>query len=227
MRIVYFKNGKKKETEKSNSDLEFNIQTVNHRTTAILTAKTDICLDQCDEYLDASINYSDLYFLNGYQSWTDTKEYKLAKKLRNIKKGPLIISKVFALAQYGDANFYKYSHNKSHGYDVFYSKGQSESFIFNLNYKNAYLIIELIKNKKKMHLITDTKGAKLSKGETFVLFDYCYFDDYQEGLNEFHTYFPKKGVEKLFGYTSWYNYYQNINEQIIMRDLEALDSRFD
>nr|MCR5787102.1 alpha-galactosidase [Acholeplasmatales bacterium] len=32
--------------------------------------------------------------------------------------------------------------------------------------------------------------------------------------------------EKIFGYTSWYNYYQNINEDIILRDLEGLDNRF-
>ena len=31
---------------------------------------------------------------------------------------------------------------------------------------------------------------------------------------------------KVLGYTSWYNYYQNINESIILRDLDALDERF-
>ena len=226
MRIVYYKNGKKKVTRRANSDLVFNTQMVNNRTTVILTAKTDIALDQCDCFIDAGINFSDLYFLNGYQSWTDTKEYKLAKRLRNIKKSPHIITKVFALAKYGDATFYKYSIKKSHGYDVFYSKGKNETFIFNLNFQKAYLIIELIKDRKSIHLITDTKGVKLAKGETFTLFDYCYYEEYEAGLKAFYDYFPKKGVDKLFGYTSWYNYYQNIDEKIIMRDLEALDSRF-
>ena len=226
MRIVYYKNGKKKVTRRGNSDLIFNTQILNNRTTIILTAKTDISLGQCDMFLDSGVNFSDLYFLNGYQSWTDTKEYKLAKRLRNIKKSPHIITKVFALAKYGDSTFYNYSIKKSHGYDIFYSKGKCESFIFNLNFKNAYLIIELIKDRKSIHLITDSKGIKLSKGETFTLFDYCYYEDYQQGLEAFHEYFPKKGIDKIFGYTSWYNYYQNIDEKIIMRDLEALDKRF-
>ena len=52
--------------------------------------------------------------------------------------------------KYGDSTFYKYSINRLHGYDVFYSKGKYESFIYNLNYKNAYLLIELIKNKKEI-----------------------------------------------------------------------------
>ena len=48
----------------------------------------------------------------------------------------------------------------------------------------------------------------------------------QEGMAQYLADFPGKPVEKLFGYTSWYNYYQNINEEIILRDLNALDSRF-
>ena len=226
MRIVYYKNGKKRIARRSNGDLVVNTQIINNRTTVILTARADIALDQCDTFLESNVNFSDLYFLNGYQSWTDTKEFKLAKRLRNIKKSPHIITKVFALAKYGDAPFYKYSIKKSHGYDIFYSKGKCESFIFNLNFKNAYLIIELIKDRKSLHLITDTKGIKLAAGDTFTLFDYCAYDDYEEGYKSFQEYFPKKGVEKLFGYTSWYNYYQNIDEKIILRDLEALDSRF-
>lgn len=226
MRIVYFKDGKKIVTEKANEDLSLETKVVNNRTTIVLTANVDLKLGQADDYLQFNVNFKDLYFLNGYQSWTDTKEYKLAKRLRNINKSPHIIVKLFALKQYGDSLFYKYSIKKSHGYDVFYSKGDFESFIFNLNYDNAYLIIELLKDKKIIHLISDTLGIKLKAGESVTLFDYCFYDNYEEGLESFYKYFPKKNVEKVFGYTSWYNYYQDINDKIILRDLEALDSRF-
>ena len=185
MRIVYYKNGKRKVTRRGKSDLIYNVQLVNNRTTVIVTARTDIVLDQCDSWLDFDVNFKDLYFLNGYQSWTDTKEYKLAKRLRNIKKSPHIITKVFALAKYGDATFYKYSIKKSHGYDIFYSKGKHESFIFNLNFKTAYLIIELVKDRKNIHLISDTKGIKLEKGQTATIFDCCFYQDFNEGLKAF------------------------------------------
>ena len=226
MRIVYFKDGKKIVTEKANEDLSLETKVVDNRTTIVLTANADLKLGQADDYLQFNVNFKDLYFLNGYQSWTDTKEYKLAKRLRNINKSPHIIVKLFALKQYGDSLFYKYSIKKSHGYDVFYSKGEFESFVFNLNYDNAYLIIELLKDKKIIHLISDTLGIKLKAGESVTLFDYCFYDNYEEGLESFYKYFPKQNVEKVFGYTSWYNYYQNINDKIILRDLEALDSRF-
>ncbi len=226
MRIIYFKNGKKRVSRRANKDFSLKTQIIDNRTTVVLTAKEDIALGQCDDFLTFDVNFRDLYFLNGYQSWTDTKEYKLSKRLRNINKSPHIIVSMYALKQYGDSLFYKYSIKKSHGYDIFYSKGDFESFIFNLNYDNAYLIIELIKDRKNIHLITDTKGIKLKAGESVTIFDYCFYDNYEEGLKAFHEHFPKKNVEKVFGYTSWYNYYQDINDKIIMRDLEALDTRF-
>ena len=54
--------------------------------------------------------------------------------------------------KYGDATFYKYSNKKLHGYDIFYAKGNNELFIYNMNFKNAYLIIELLKNKKSFKI---------------------------------------------------------------------------
>ena len=226
MRIRYFKNNQLFETALDNEDLSLQTKVSGHRTTVSLTAKEEIVLDQIDSLIDFKVNNNDLYFLNGYQSWTDTKEFKLSKKLRNINNGPHLLAKLFSLKEYGDALFYKYSRNKSHGYDVFYSKGQNECFLFNLNYEIAYLIIELIKNAKETHLISDTKGIKLQKGESVIIYDYCFYDNFSEGLEAFNKQFPKKNVEKLFGYTSWYNYYQNITEDIILRDLDALDERF-
>ncbi|MCR5184800.1 MAG: alpha-galactosidase [Bacilli bacterium] len=226
MRVYYLKNGKKKKAEYTNKDIVLATTMVDNRTTVVLKAKADISLLKAEEIIPFHVNYGDLYFLNGYQSWTDTKEFKLNKRLRNIKKSPHIITRKFAMDKYGDSSFYKYSIKKSHGYDIFYSKGEHESFIYNLNYQTAYLIVELIKDRRNIHLLSDVKGLKLKAGEEATIFDYRLFYSYQEGLETFEKDFPKKDIEKLFGYTSWYNYYQNINEEIILRDLEALDKRF-
>ena len=227
MQVYYFKNNKKMKTSLSNKDMEVLSSIKDNRQIVKIKALEDITLLGADHYLGFAAHRKDQYFLNGYQSWTDTAEYYLSKRLRNIKKSPHIISHMFAMDKYGDATFYKYSCRKSHGYDVFYSKGEYESFIYSLNYKTAYLIIELLKNHKKvLHLISDVKNITLKKGEELTVFDYKYFSSYKEGLEEFNKEFPVLHKEKLFGYTSWYNYYQNINEEIILRDLEALDNRF-
>lgn len=227
MNIRYIKNKKEYSNFDSCEDYRIDVVKTENRTSVTLTAKCDLELVKAIDLFPLKTNKKDLYFLNGYQSWTDTKEFKLADRLRNIKKSPHIISHMFAMHAYGDSHFYKYSIKKSHGYDLFYSKGENESFIYNLNFDVAYLIIEIIKDKRStIRLISDLEGLKLKKGESVKIFDYYFFSDYKEGLKSFNDHFPLINKEKIFGYTSWYNYYQNINEEIILRDLKALDNRF-
>ncbi len=227
MNIKYYKNGKKYSNFDTCKDFEIESLKKGGKHTVTLIAKKDIELIEVVDLLPIPTNLKDLYFLNGYQSWTDTKEFKLADRLRNIKKSPHIISHMFAMHAYGDNHFYKYSIKKSHGYDLFYSKGKNESFIYNLNFDVAYLIIEIIKDKRTtLRLISDLNGYKLKKGESVKIFDYYYFPDYEKGIESFNAHLPLLNKEKIFGYTSWYNYYQNINEEIILRDLKALDDRF-
>ena len=230
MQIKYRKGDSKRATtiKRSNRDVRVLIyQEEEHVRIKIRALTDDITLVHAKETLPFNVNFGDLYFLNGYQSWTDTKEFKLVKRLRNVKKSPHLIVKKFGMDKYGDTTFYNYSIKKSHGYDVFYSKGEFESFIYNMNYDIAYLLIELVKDRRDIYLTSLLNGLKVKKGEEVVIFDYYYFDSYEKGLESFYQNFPKlEGKEKIFGYTSWYNYYQNINEEIIMRDLEALDNRF-
>ena len=227
MRIKYISSNKKHNTKRNNHDLRILVHQDNEHVIVKVRALTDITLINAKEVIPFNVNFHDLYFLNGYQSWTDTKEFRLIKRLRNIKKSPHIIVKRYAMDKYGDSTFYKYSIKKSHGYDIFYSKGEFESFIYNMNYKNAYLLIELIKDKRDIYLTSMLEGITLKKGEEIVIFDYYYFDSYEDGLASFKENFKELNKsEKIFGYTSWYNYYQFINEEIILRDLEALDNRF-
>ena len=226
MRLYYLKNLRKHIAKYSNEDVKFDIRMFNARTTIRIKAKNDITLLKADEVIPFNVNFQDLYFLNGYQSWTDTKEFKLVKREKNIKKSPHIITKMFAMDKYGDSSFYKYSIRKSHGYDLFYSRGENELLIYSHNAETAYLIIELIKDRKSVHLISDVKGIKLKKGDEITIFDYSLIYDLVDGMESFLNDFKYKNIEKIFGYTSWYNYYQNINEQIILRDLDALDNRF-
>ncbi len=227
MKITYLKNNKKCSTRYSNKDVLVSVKMINNHTTVTVTALTNITLLEASDTIPFHVNFHDVYFLNGYQSWTDTKEFKLATKLRNVKNSPHIITHQFALDKYGDSTFYKYSFKKSHGYDIFYSRGKNEIFAYSLNGKNAYLIFELIKDRRDIHLISDIKNWKLLAGESAVVFDYCLYYNYQEGLEAFRQDYPDRDIRKIFGYTSWYNYYQNINEEIILRDLDALDERFE
>ena len=169
----------------------------------------------------------DLYFINGYQSWTDTREYYGDARERDVSSLPTPLIRSFALDRYGDATFYQYDKRILHGYDVFYVRGKSGAFISSLNTENAYLIIEVTRRTGSVRLIGDVRGAKLNAGDEFTVCDYLYAGSREAGLALFDKYYPKRETKKIFGYTSWYNYYQKIDEKILLRDLDALDSRFD
>ncbi|MBR6918488.1 MAG: alpha-galactosidase [Clostridia bacterium] len=218
-----------------NGDVSLSFSDNGERRTVTLTAKRSVDLSQ---YFETDHDFitlrddeepdpkGDLYFINGYQSWTDTREYYGDARERNVTALPRALVRSFSLDRYGDALFYEYNKRVLHGYDVFYVKGKTNAFILNLNYKRAYLIIEVVRSIGAVSLLSDIRGVSLKAGESFVICDYFYSGSYDEGIARLDEYFPKKKIEKIFGYTSWYNYYQDINDKTILRDLDALDSRF-
>lgn len=229
-----YKIGEAEKTASStNEDVELLVSDSGERRTVVAKAKRDISLTGYSEtdhdfftVSDHDDPKGDLYFINGYQSWTDTREYYADARERNVKALPRGLVRSFALDRYGDATFYEYDKRILHGYDVFYVKGKSGAFVASLNAKYAYLIIEVVRRTGSVTLLGDVRGARLKAGEEFVLCDYIYAGSYDDGIALFGKYFPKSEVKKIFGYTSWYNYYQNINEEIMLRDLDALDDRF-
>ena len=203
MRLDYINHlGKKCTADGNNSDFELVSITKDNRTTVTLTAKKDIELEEAEEIIPFNANYDDLYFFNGYQSWTDTKEFMMSERMRDIRKSPHIIAHMFAMNRYGDSTFFNYSMKKMHGYDIFYSKGEYESFIYSMNYKTAYLIIYILAGKKDLHLVSAVNGIKLKKGESITIYDYYMFFNFVEGLESFKKVYPENIPEKLFGYTS-------------------------
>ncbi|MBO4323237.1 MAG: alpha-galactosidase [Clostridia bacterium] len=217
-----------------NHDLEIIVSGEEFRRTVKVRAKKDIVLNS---YFEAGYKFvpsekyekdpkGDLYFMNGYQSWTDSREYYGDAQERNVTRLPRLLLNTFAFDRYGDASFYSYDKKILHGYDIFYVKGSYGAFVLNLNYKRAYLIAELVRREGSLNLTFDVNGKVLKSGEEFIVADYAYAKDFDDGLKILDKYFSKREVKKIFGYTSWYNYYQNVNEEILLRDLAALDERF-
>lgn len=216
------------ENAAENDDLSLIMSEQGNRRTITLTAKKDIKLSEYKEIGHPFLSGTDrdgLYFMNGYQSWTDTKETYLCEKEHNINRVPRFLKNAFAFESYGDYGFYDYKRASLHGYDIFYIKGKKGAFIANLN-KGAYLLTEVCRKTGKITLISDICGKTLSKGESFTVCDYLFFADCKAGIAELKKHCRARDVQKIFGYTSWYNYYQDINEEILLRDLGGLDTRF-
>ena len=226
MNLTYMVSSKIKSTNCSNEDILMIEKKENNHIMLEIKALKEVSLIEANYLTDFKFNKKDLLFFNGYQTWTDSFENNYLKLEHNLYRGKHLIVKKWALDKYGDASFYNYKLDKIHGYDLFYSKGENQAFIYNLNYKNAYLIVEFKRFLKKLELISDISNVSLKEGDSFNVFDFKMFNNYLVGYDSFKKDFSINNCEKIFGYTSWYNYYQNINEDIIKRDLKALDSRF-
>ena len=215
-------------THETNEDMEVEIREDGNRHIVIIKAKKDLILtrgkiDDVHEFDD-----DDIFPTNGYQSWTDTAERRFGDKSKekDVKRLPKILLKTFGFDRYGDATFYPYKPDTLHGYNIFYIKGKKQLFSFNYNFEKAYVVYEINNKTRKLAILSDVYGQLVEKGEKATIYDLYYGFDYEQGHQTFcHDCTPRK-AEKVFGYTSWYNYYQNINESIILRDLEGLDKRF-
>ena len=195
--------------------------------TVYLTAKKEFVLYDASAELDFDFSESDLIMANGYQSWTETKEFAKGENVRDLDKLPKFLLDGYAFKSYGSQHFHKVRKNVVTAFDYGYVKGNRELFIGNLNYVNAYLIIDFCRKENVIRIVSDVYGKKLTEGERFCVFNYLVFQNVSDGENEYFSRFTPRCNRKLFGYTSWYNHYQNINSDIILTALKDSDDRFD
>ncbi len=193
----------------------------------ILTIKSDenIKINKATITIPFSYKSDDLIFCNGYQSWTDSFLYSKNDRLKNVSRLPKGLLKFYGFKMYGDSYFKKYHDNVIHGYDISYIEGKHNLTIMNDNFRNNYLIINHDKLLKKIILEADCKDLIIPKDKEYRLFNYYIIEDIPANL-EFNNNFNLDFKKKIIGYTSWYNHYQNINEEIVSECLDHLDSRF-
>ena len=93
MKLTYSIKGVLFQTDVSNEVVEINVVTKQNRTTVVLRAKKDIKIESAEILEPYTYNPEDLIFVNGYQSWTDTKEFTVKENLKNILQDAKVLSK--------------------------------------------------------------------------------------------------------------------------------------
>ncbi|MTI70068.1 MAG: alpha-galactosidase [Firmicutes bacterium] len=178
--------------------------------------------------MDYTFKSNEKIFVNGYQSWTDSKEFFIDEKIKGISKLAKPIIKKYKLNKYGDYTFKKYS-NKSgefHGYTYSYIRNNDNfNLIGSLTEKSGYTIIEEYTKKNKIIIRKDCKNLYISK--EYIPYELVWINGTENQV--FDKYFDLMNIKKptnnkLSGWTSWYNYYENINEDIILKNLENFKS---
>ncbi len=168
------------------------------------------------------------FFVNGYQSWTTSGEmssediYRGTTPLAGVTK----YTKDMAITS-GDYAFTRYEPRPGFFHSFTYTylrRGDEFEFFGSLSERNGYTVFYSDMEKHIFSVEKDVEGLTIS--EPYEMFDIVRFvGGYDEVFDKYFAAMnlpAKKRIDRLTGYTSWYNYFQKIDENIILRDLKGL-----
>ncbi len=168
------------------------------------------------------------FFVNGYQSWTTSGEmsaediYRGTTPLAGVTK----YTKDMAITS-GDYAFTRYEPRPGffHSFTYTYLRRGDEFELFgSLSERNGYTVFYSDMEKHIFSVEKDVEGLTIS--EPYEMFDIARFvGGYDEVFDKYFAAMglpAEKRIDRLTGYTSWYNYFQKIDENIILRDLKGL-----
>ncbi len=143
--------------------------------------------------------------------------------MKSITKLATPIMMKYHFDKYGDYTFKKYSRKTGefHGYTYSYIReGNNLSLIGSLSERSGYTIIEESVKRNEIVINKECEGITIKK--EYVPFELVWVNGTESQV--FDTYFDLMNIKKpnskpMTGWTSWYNYYQNINQDIILENL--------
>jgi len=210
------------------SDLvSLNISTEGDVFTASLESSDEITITELTAVFRFGYCETDRIFLNGYQSWTDSIEHSIYDKMRGIEHIPYGIADKYSFSQYGDYNFTGYSGapGELHGWSYGYVRnGETYNLIGSLSEDCGFTLIRTKTYSDELICSKDCRGLAINgKYDGLKLY---IADGYEKDV--FDGWFRELGIKlrpeakPIYGYTSWYRHYQNINTTILDADLRAV-----
>ena len=198
------------------------------RYTVVLNPKRDFELVDFYAETDYEFVKNDWFFAGGYQSWTKSREFQCG----HIQRGVTKLSKIHPLAThaaklFGDQYIVDYSEVPgefhSHCY-TYIRNGKKVKLFGSLSEKTGFTYFKVKMNDNYFSIHKDVLGKLVT--EPYTVFDVVYYEGgYEEVFDKYFAKFDMPETRKglMTGYTSWYNYFQKIDEKIILRDLEGLN----
>lgn len=165
-------------------------------------------------------------FVNGYQSWTESREYLKTEKFTGIRSlGKLKpFQKLTGISGDYDIKQYPKTEGIFHGYTYSYIRsGNNVILLGSMSERNGYTVFNFDTKNNKIIIEKDIEGKTIEK--SYNLYNVgVYAGSYDEVHNSYFKdmKIKKPKVKHMNGYTSWYNYYNKITEKIIVRDLDGI-----
>ena len=162
-------------------------------------------------------------FMNGFQSWTWCPEYRYDDRIRSLRGLPKKGVEHFGVDRYGDYYFVDYPDRKgvTHGESYcYFRKGEKFRLIASLDETPGYTLFCYDALRAELTLRRDCEG--LAVDGDFHAFDLFFAEGGEDEV--FDAWFAAMAVgcrtkEKIAGYSSWYNRYENISARTIYEDL--------
>ncbi len=182
--------------------------------------KQKITLKSLTVKLQHSFSPSDKIFCNGFQSWTESREFTPSETVFPIKK---IATKY--LQYWGDYSFVDYPEQPGNFHSWTYSyvrSGRELAFIGSLNEFTGFTLIK--HNSSTNEILIEKDCSNLALDHSYPAFDLLItrgseqpvFDQYTKLMD-----IKPPTAKPAIGWTSWYNYYNKVTEEDIISNLEA------
>lgn len=198
------------------------IETARDRVSVNVQAHVPISDCRAAVVFPANVSHDTRIFLNGYQSWTDSKEFFPDETLIGLR-GHSKWNRNFGAS--GDYKIVGYSGlpGSFHSFSYFYLRDDFNVRLFaSMGEQRGFTCFHIDAPMQSISVTKDLEGVTI-EGE-YSLFN---LRAYEGGYDEvFDRWFgdlqiaPPR-VTHSTGYTSWYNYYTNISQRIIENDLRG------
>lgn len=227
---VAYKNadGQKITSDFITSDFEIKAEPSDDRLKMTVLPKSEIEITEFALTFPYNYVKDNRIFVNGYQSWTDSREYHPDEMMTVIHK--FVRKKIFhsPSSMGSDMHIVPQETKKGtfHGFSYSYIRnGNRIDLIGSVSERSGYTILFFDTNNNTVTVKKDLEGVKFR--EPAELLDLVWIqDEYNAAFDKYFEYMQIPPVEKKLsnGYTTWYNYYGNVTEKVVKRDLQAFDT---
>jgi len=175
--------------------------------------------------LHLDISEDERIFINGFQTWTYCPEYTKKDRIRSLRRLPKLGVDHYGLDRYGDEYFVEYPDRPgvTHGESwCYFRRGGVFRLIASLDERPGYTLFRYDADRAELEIRRDCEG--LTVDGDFHALDLIFLTGAEDEV--FDAWFAAMGVkcrtsEKIAGYSSWYNRYENISERDIRTDLDG------
>ena len=193
-----------------------------------VTAGAPVRLKSVVTRLRHAFSSDEMVLMNGFQSWTDTREMPAWERMKGLRGVPNAVVERWAIDGGGDYADVVYSgrRGEQHGFTyATFRRGEGMVLLGSLDESHGLTLIRANANVGEVTLDSGCPLRDLEAGERVVLGRYAIC---RGVLDEcYDRWFELSGVrarpiKPLVGYTSWYRHYGDIDERKLLRDLAGM-----